>query len=321
MLSTKPIVSFVIPAKDEEILLPKTLDKIHSTVGDHFSYEIIVVDNNSCDSTAEKAKSRHALVVSHPDGTIGHLRNIGVKNASGNYLVFIDADVSLSKSWLMPFLRVIEDLERNPDIITGSRCAADRSAGWIAKAWFRKDPSTCHTTHVGTGHMITSKSLFKKLGGFDEKLQTGEDFDFCVRAKKNGASVFENRHLQAIHHGMPKTVAEFLLREIWHGAGDASSFKALIQSKVAVLSVLFFAAHIGFVAGAVCCPGASVIMFLFIAMICAVSSLIKYHYAPVKVILQNMVLFYFYYWGRSLSIINRLIPGININAPRTGRVS
>lgn len=321
MHDAKPKVSFVIPAKDEETLLPATLDKIHSIVCHHFSYEIIVIDNNSSDNTAELAKSKGALVITLGEGTIGSLRNFGVTKASGNFLVFIDADVSLTESWLEPFLTVIKNLKKDPDIITGSRCTAASSAGWIAKAWFQKDPAMCDTTHVGTGHMITSKSLFEKLGGFDEELQTGEDFEFCARAKKMGVSVFENRCLRVIHHGMPKTIAEFLYREIWHGAGDTSSFGVLVRSKVAVLSVIFFLAHIGFLVSVILSPKYSIFFLIIIILACVASSLKKYYFSSFKVIVQNAVLFYFYYWGRSISIIIRLLPAINFDAPRSGRTS
>ena len=315
-------VSFVIPAKNEEAMLPATLDVIHGNLKDLLSYEIIVIDNGSSDNTVKIAKAKNAHVITQEAGTIGSLRNTGVKHASGSCIVFLDADVSLTESWVKPFIGVVDALDKNPNIITGSRCTADSSAGWIAKAWFRKAPSIHQTTHVGTGHMITSKSLFNLIGGFDEKLQTGEDYDFCGRARKLGAHVFENRHLKVIHHGMPRTIREFLIREIWHGTGDASSIKKLINSKVAILSLVFLVAHSLLITSILMYPRGRAIILLtifIIVVICASSSLKKYYYAPSKVVLQNMLLFYCYYWGRSISILIHLLHINGIHNPRIGR--
>ena len=120
---------------------------------------------------------------------------------------------------------------------------------------------------------------------------------------------------------MPRTIGEFILREIWHGAGDISSFNAFIRSKVAILSVIFLALHLVLLASFIFNPKVGILMFLVISLMCIVSSLKKYHYAPLKTILQNTVLFYFYFWGRALSIIIRLLPFIYIDAPRSGRTS
>lgn len=322
MTNIFPIVSFIIPAKNEEEMLPATLDRIHIIVGNYFKYEILVIDNDSSDNTAVVAKSKGAKVLWKDVGTIGSLRNTAAKKAKGKYLVFIDADVSITDDWLKPFIDVMELLKADEKIITGSRCSTDKDAGWIANSWFRREQKLHLTTHVGTGHMITSKQFFDSLGGFDESLQTGEDYEFCARAKRKGASIFENHKLRVIHYGVPRTLSEFMRREIWHGTGDVQSIGALLRSKVAMLALVFLFTHLWLISGMVFGYGDSAQILMGLIIIFAIivaSAWKKYHYEPMLIILRNVVLYYFYFWARSISIVNRILPVISLNSPRAGR--
>lgn len=315
-------VSFIIPAKNEEVMLPATIDSIHKSVNNRITYEIIVIDNNSTDETASIAREKGARVIKQNNGTIGSLRNTGAGQARGKYLVFIDADVSITPDWFQPFLDTIKSMQDNPYMITGSRCLTAEAAGWIANSWFRQAPAVRQATHVGSGHMITSKVLFKDLGGFDERLQSAEDFDFCSRAKQSGAMVLENHNLKVIHFGAPDTLAEFFQREIWHGAGDVRTLKTSLQSKVTMMSLLFLIANISVLAGLViysATPVLLVISLLVVLTICVASAWRKYYFAPINIVINNVLLFYIYYWGRSVSIINRLIPIMKHSNPRAGR--
>lgn len=316
-------VSFVIPAKNEECMLPGTIDSIHKAIKGHLNIEIVVMDNGSTDATVSVAKSRGARVITQESGTIGALRNAGVKHTQGEYIVFLDADISLSDAWYGAFLNVLDMLRSNPNIITGSRCKAPKAAGWIADSWFWEAPSSIHQiTHVATGHMITTRLLFNRLGGFDERLETAEDFDFCFRAKQSGVEVLLNRSLVAVHHGMPRSIGEFFRREIWHGAGDVTTLKLAVESKVVITSFVFLVAHLCMLMSIIFEPAIYpllVITLVIIIAICVASAWKKYSRAPVHIILQNIVLFYLYYWGRSIAIVNRIVPFLLHRSPRAGR--
>ena len=316
-------MSFIIPAQNEELLLPNTLDSIHNATKQQLTYEVILINNASTDNTASIAASKGARVINQETGTIGSLRNTGVKNSLGEFLVFLDADVTLTDTWYEEFRCVLNSLKADPLIITGSRCSTVDSAGWIAKSWFQSKTEVHQTTHVGTGHMITSKHLFNSVSGFDDRLVTGEDFDFCSRAKQFGAKVYENQNLKVIHHGVPNTLNEFIQREIWHGLGDALSLNTFITSKVAILSAIFFVSHITLVLSLLFnsrlywLPTVSLVI---IFLICIISSWKKYYFAPLSVIFRNIFLYYLYFWGRSISIFVRIIPVYRKHRPRSGRI-
>ena len=322
MPSERTLVSFIIPAKNEEHLLPETLDSIINIIDSRIEYEIIVVDNGSSDNTITIAQDKNARVITQHTGTIGSLRNTGASQAHGNSLVFLDADVSITQEWLAPFLDTIESFKNNPYIITGSRCSTSESAGWISSSWFQQPPVIRHTTHVGTGHMITTKILFNSISGFDESLKTAEDFDFCTRAIKSGASVIGNHQLKVFHKGTPETLSEFFLREVWHGSGDVTTLKTTWNSKVALTSIVFLLAHILALLGIIFLPQSLSLLYISaitILVICSLSAWKKYYFAPIGIIIKNMLLYYIYYWGRSMSVINRIVPFLGHHVPRSGR--
>ncbi|NQZ69946.1 MAG: glycosyltransferase, partial [Lentisphaeria bacterium] len=86
--------SVIIPAYNEEKLLPDTLASLKEKMSDvtDYSGEIIVVDNNSTDATAEVAKAAGAIVVFEEHRQIARARNAGGQIAKGRYLIFLDAD-------------------------------------------------------------------------------------------------------------------------------------------------------------------------------------------------------------------------------------
>jgi glycosyltransferase involved in cell wall biosynthesis len=316
-------VSFIVPAKDEESMLPGTLEGIHNAIKGRLGYEIIVMDNGSTDNTASVAKSKGAQVIYQDYGSIGAVRNTGVQHAQGEYIVFLDADISLADTWFEPFIKVLDMLSSNPDIITGSRYTSPMSAGWIAGSWFWKSPQSTHQiTHVPTGHMITTRQLFDRLNGFNEQLETAEDFDFCFRAKQMGAKVLLNRSLVAVHYGMPRSMGEFFRREIWHGAGDVTTLKLAIESRVVIASLVFLIAHLCMLISLVFDPVAYLLFAVSLVIIIAIivaSVWKKYRHAPKRIVFRNIVLFYIYYWGRSIAIVNRIVPFILHRSPRAGR--
>ena len=92
-------ISIIIPAYNEENNLLVNLPKIkNSFESNNFSnFEFIVCDNNSTDNTSKIANDFGAKVVFEPINQISRARNTGAKSASGDWLVFIDADSWPSK--------------------------------------------------------------------------------------------------------------------------------------------------------------------------------------------------------------------------------
>ena len=299
-------ISFIIPAKNEKDNIGETVRLVAG--GDwKVPVEVIVVDNESSDDTRESARAAGAQVFIKGGGTIGEVRNYGVAKSTGTILVFIDADISLTDEWFREIDAVIKSMERNPYLITGSHCIPPTDGGWLEKHWFGKASQAEKTTHLGTGHLLVSRELFTALNGFSSDHDTGEDYDFCIRAKKLGGVVLNNPRLKAIHRGYPKSLWEFVRREAWHGQGDTGSVSAILSSKVAVIALLILLCHILALGAFVHDPVSTVLLLgglMGIVGLLLMSSIYKFRHAGVFSVLINSVVFYFYYIGRLFAVLN-----------------
>ena len=295
-------VTFVIPAYNEEKYIVATLASIHvAAVG--LMYEIVLVDNGSTDRTPALAAENGARVIEHQGGTIGAMRNVGANEARGAIIVFLDADVTLTPEWRPAFDRVSAML-RGPDVIlAGSSCDIPTDASWIERAWFapRSDNAA---SHIGSAHLIVRTAQFLDAGGFDETLETGEDYDLSLRIVRSGGRLHRLPRSVVQHHGFPKTIGHFFRREVWHGTSDFSSLRSVMHSTVALASVVFVSLHVaaaalllgGFGAAAVACV-------IAIVIVCAASSVRAFARAGAQTLLTGTVLYYVYYAARAMSFV------------------
>lgn len=181
-------ISIVIPAFNEEKLLPASLDSIHrATESFHrlgWETELIVCDNNSADRTAELARAAGAHVVFEPNQQISRARNTGAKAATGDWLVFVDADSRPSGELLADVATQIQS----------GRCLAGGSttttgefhliAGLVAYIWtwisrIAKWPSGAF--------IFCETSAFRHLGGFSLELWAAEEVELAQRLKRLAA--------------------------------------------------------------------------------------------------------------------------------------
>lgn len=95
----EPLVSIVIPVKNEELNILRCLDSLaqNETL---FPYEILVINNNSDDSTVEVLKKLKVTVYDQPVPGIGNTRQFGMEKARGRYILTADADCLYHKNWV-----------------------------------------------------------------------------------------------------------------------------------------------------------------------------------------------------------------------------
>lgn len=189
-------LSIIIPTLNEETVIEKLLKNLKDIHG--FDYEVIVSDGKSTDRTVEIAKSLGAKVVENPSGkrqTIGEGRNAGAAVATGDYFVFLDADVYLGDPnrffaraldnfakdkkllGLSGWVRVFPEMETWGDIL-GYVIVSDCMFYLLNN--ILRIGSTC-----GEFQMIKA-DVFKRLRGFREDLVAGEDKDLFYRISRLG---------------------------------------------------------------------------------------------------------------------------------------
>ena len=177
-------LSIVVPAFNEERLLGATLDSIKAAAkafDGPWSWELIVCDNNSTDRTAEIARAAGAQVVFEPHNKISRARNRGAAAATGEWIVFVDADST-------PSLGLFEELREAIDsgrVLAGGSTIAVDSAEWQVHAVLGFWNALSRSLHWAAGAFVYCESAaFRRIGGFSEELYASEELDLSGRLKR-----------------------------------------------------------------------------------------------------------------------------------------
>jgi hypothetical protein len=185
-----PSVSVVVPVLDEASRLPGLLDCL-----DRQSLrpvEVVIADAGSTDGTAEIARSRGVHVVAGGRPAVG--RNAGAREATGDLILFLDADCEPSPHFIE--LAVAEFVARGLSV-TGARVAPiERSLDYIVACWAAGIylRTMQHVApHAAGACMLVRRDVHERIGGFDESLMLAEDHDYVRRASKCGRFRILNR--------------------------------------------------------------------------------------------------------------------------------
>ncbi len=178
------MISFIVPAYNEELELPSTItavrDGVQSVNQDH---EIIVVDDASSDATAEIAREGGAQVVSIKRRHIAASRNAGARAACGDILFFVDADTRINAKHIIGAIAALD-----AGYAGGSaRIEAHGAVPLWGRIFMRAFCMVYFASNLGAGaFLFTTRKNFDAIGGFDEKLFIGEEIYFSLALKKLG---------------------------------------------------------------------------------------------------------------------------------------
>jgi glycosyltransferase involved in cell wall biosynthesis len=196
------LISFVVPAYNEEALLASCLASIQAEVRrTRCRAEIIVVDNNSTDGTRRIASSTPGVrVVDEPQKGLVPARRAGCLAANGELIANIDADTMLTEGWLRIALA---EFSRSPDLVALSGPCIyydlSRSAQFAAAVFYRIAFTTYLVVRfvLGAGSMIqggnfiVSKRALEAADAFSSDFRFyGEDTDLACRLSKVGQVKF-----------------------------------------------------------------------------------------------------------------------------------
>lgn len=173
-----PFVSVIISTKNEEANIRRCLDSIRAQ---SFSdYEIIVVDNNSNDRTKAISQEYTSQVYNQGPERSAQ-RNHGMKLASGTYILYLDADMVLSPHVLT---ECVETMTKDPDLV--GLYIPEKVIGsgfWIQVRRFER--GFYDGTAIDAVRFLRRADALA-IGGFDEALWGGEDWDLDLRLKQRG---------------------------------------------------------------------------------------------------------------------------------------
>ena len=178
-------VSIIVPAFNEEKLLDASLAGLQAALRAFerrgWKTELIVCDNNSTDRTAEIARAAGANVIFEPFNQIARARNTGAAAATGDWLIFVDADSHPSEELLA---EVAERIAAGDCLAGGATIRLDEDlmvAGAIVRIWNLASRVGCW---LAGSFIFVETSTFRRLGGFNGELFAGEELEFSQRLKR-----------------------------------------------------------------------------------------------------------------------------------------
>lgn len=201
-MQTPPLVSVVIPCFRQAHFLPEALASVFAQT--HPAVEAVVVNDGSDDNTDEVARSFLPQIryVSQANAGLAGARNAGIAAATGEYLLFLDADDLLHE-------RAVEWL------LAGMEGRADRlvTGGWRLFTTVRDEPGQrdcfppagpplprlIHETLTPVHACLCPRRLADRVGGFEPSLRSCEDWDFWLRIVLSGADYATVPHVGAYY--------------------------------------------------------------------------------------------------------------------------
>jgi succinoglycan biosynthesis protein ExoA len=234
-----PFISIVMPVRNEELYIEQTLAQLSSQEYPRPKLEVIVVDGESSDGTkavVERFKRRFGdlslQIENNPRRLSSAARNIGVKVAKGEYVLIVDGHVQIPSSHLLAdaaaiVLRTgakvlgrpqrlsptgIDKTQRMISAVRGSRLghAADSYIYSDAEGW--APPSSIAVMYA--------RSIFEEYGGFDERFDAAEDFEFNCRIENAGLKCYTSPKLEVFYYPR-KTLGSLAKQMVRYGMGRA----------------------------------------------------------------------------------------------------
>lgn len=205
VMSDMPSISVVIPAYNRAGLIGETLRSVwNQTLPPK---EIIVVDDGSTDGTVAAVEREFSVFskqfsghsksnIQNPTFKIlrqqnagpGAARNLGAREASGEYLAFLDSD-DLWFPWSLEVYRRVIEQEKSPGFVAGCPFIFETTSQFQfvvqqplqTKTYSDYLASGDERRWWGVSSFVVKKSLFEKVGGFASEFVNGEDADFVMK--------------------------------------------------------------------------------------------------------------------------------------------
>ncbi|MFH1470726.1 MAG: glycosyltransferase family 2 protein [Candidatus Micrarchaeota archaeon] len=257
-----PSVSVIIPAYNEEECIGKTIQSILSLDYPKKKLEVIVVNDGSKDKTAEVAKHYTVKLINKKNSGKANSINVALKHAKGELVAIMDADSFVTKGALKKMVGYFGDPEV-ASVTAAMKVWEPKTAvqklqtgEYLLNAFLKKLQSFVDGISVTPGPFsVYRKSVFKRLGGFDENTLT-EDQEIALRIQSANMRI-ENSINAEVFTQVPKSIRSLFkqrrrwylgyLQNIWkHKAlfspryGDFGMFVLPFAAGLLVLSVASF---------------------------------------------------------------------------------
>lgn len=221
-----PLVSIVIPNKDHINDLDKCVKSLYE-INTYQRFEIIIIENNSEEKETfdyySKIQAEHnniKVVVWEGDFNYSAINNFGVQSASGEYLLFLNNDTEMItpdaiKEMLGCCMRedvgavgakllYDDDTVQHAGVVVGFGNYAGHVNTGIGRddyGYMVRARINCNYSAVTAACMLTKKSLFEQVGGFDEQFEVAcNDVDYCLKLRELNKLIVFNAFAEWYHY-------------------------------------------------------------------------------------------------------------------------
>lgn len=218
-----PKVSVVVCCYNAAATLGECLQSLLAL--EYPDYEVIVIDDGSTDGTHLIAEGNPVRCLRIPNGGLSHARNVGIENARGEIIAFIDSDAYADADWLYYLVCALE--EHDAAAVGGPNLSPPQD-GFVAQCVDQSPGNpTCVLVdnelaeHIPGCNMAYRKSAFEKAGKFDvQHRAAGDDVDLCWRLLLTHQKIVYHPSALVWHHRRP-TVWGYLRQQKGYGFAEA----------------------------------------------------------------------------------------------------
>lgn len=207
MSNNELLVSIVIPTLDSSETLQYCLSSIKKNITE-YQYEIIIVDGGSIDKTISIAKEYTTKIILKNGCLRGEARNIGISCAKGSIICFTDSDCIVPNNWIDGLVNNLKNLHNHDHKVIGvgsGNCPTIENMSLIELAISstirsplvsfkaRNVSNDLHSYEVLHNPPISSayfKCILKKVDGFDETINDGEDLELDAKINDLGYKLY-----------------------------------------------------------------------------------------------------------------------------------
>jgi glycosyltransferase involved in cell wall biosynthesis len=314
-----PIISFVVPVRDDAVRLETCLQSILRNQERRASIEIVVVDNGSTDASPDVARRLGARVLVIEDAPVSELRNVGARHASAPLLAFVDADNEIVPGWVDA---ACDTLAAHNVGAVGALYQAPLDGTWVQHAYgmLRGRAQGRHDVDwLCSGNLVVPRRAFDAIGGFDTSLEACEDVDFCNRLRAKGLRIVSDARMQSVHHGDARTLRHLFRSELWRGRDNLRvsfrrpvSWPAVPSALLPVLDLALLGTTVLGVAGWLTVWPSGVWLALAAMLAIAIAASLRTLRAAAKQapvagagVLQSFVVIFVYDIARALALVTR----------------
>lgn len=225
-----PSISFIVPTYNGEKTIAQCVNSVLESDYPQKKIEIIVVNNNSIDKTAEILKKFPIVYLEEPRQGRSYARNTGAQFATGDILAFIDSDCKISKNWAREISKEfrlkkmggtqgpiipIADIGDEENLLSKFRFY--QSLRSTSGTHILLDVTTPKFPMINSATCAYRRTAFNQVGGFDILLERHEDIDLSKRIFNSGyiVSSCPSATSEVFWHG--EGWKDFMQRAIAHG--------------------------------------------------------------------------------------------------------